>query len=85
MLNHGPLNTWTLHLDLGLRLGGGGVRNSSLVHKGPSINNVGTWEGEGSNIGQNCRGIVLKTADMGEGGYQKSEKNAAAVYGWSHN
>ena len=30
--------------------------------------------GEGSKIGQNCRRIVLKTADMGEGGVKNLEK-----------
>ena len=30
--------------------------------------------GEGSKIGQNCQRIVLKTADVGEGGVKNPEK-----------
>ena len=41
--------------------------------KGSSINDVGNWEGEGSNIGQNCRQIALKTADIGKGGLKNPE------------
>ena len=49
---------------------------------GSSINDVGNWEG--SKIGQNCRQIVLKIADLhGRGGCQKSGKFANVVYGWS--
>ena len=45
------------------------------VSKGPSINDVGNWEGGGEvSIGQNCQRIVLKTADMGEGGVKNSEE-----------
>ena len=52
-----------------------------LLHaKGPSINDVNNWEG--SNIGQNCQWIVLKTADMGRG-VSKSGKIANVIYGWS--
>ena len=35
------------------------------AHKVPFINDVGNWEG--TKIGQDCRLIVQKTADMGEG------------------
>ena len=40
--------------------------------KGPSINDVGIREG--SKIDRNCRRIVLKTADMREGGVKNPEK-----------
>ena len=53
-----------------------------LRDKGPSINDVGNWEGEGSKIGQNCRRIVLKNCRHGGGGCQKSGKMADVVYGW---
>ena len=39
--------------------------------------------GEGSEIGQNCRRIVLKICRLGGGGCQKSGKIADVVYGWS--
>ena len=38
--------------------------------------------GEGSEIGQNCRRIVLKKCRLGGGGCQKSGKIADVVYGW---
>ena len=31
-----------------------GLETVVPVHKGPSINDVGNWEGKGSKIGQNC-------------------------------
>ena len=39
---------------------------------GPSINDVGNWEG--SKIGQNCRRIVLKNCRHGRGGVKNPEK-----------
>ena len=39
--------------------------------------------GKGSQIGQICRRIVLKTADMGEEGVKYPEKIAVIIYGWS--
>ena len=53
----------------------GGLETVVSVHKGPSINDVGNWEGEGSKIGQNCQRIVLKKCRHWGGGCQKSEKN----------
>ena len=52
--------------------------------KGPSINNVGNWEGEGvKNWSKLPTDSAKKTVDMGEGGCQKSGKIADVVYGWS--
>ena len=48
--------------------------------QGPSINNVGNWEGGRVKIGQNCRRILPTWGR----GCQKYGKNADVVYGWTH-
>ena len=59
-------NSKIVHADLGNHI----MFDSGTI--GSSINDVGNWEG--SKIGQNCRQIVLKIADMGEGGVKNPEK-----------
>ena len=46
-----------------------------LRDKGPSINDVGNWEGEGSKIGQNCPRIILKKLPTWGRGVSKIRKN----------
>ena len=59
----------------------GGVKNPffliSSFGKGPSINDVGNWEGdgEGSKIGQNCRRIVPRNYRHWRRGLSKIRKN----------
>ena len=51
-----------------------------ILRMGPSIDDVGNWEGEGSKIGQNCKQIVLRKLPTWRSGDQKSRKIADIVY-----
>ena len=53
------------------------------IHKGPSINDVGNWEGGGVKNWSNLPMNSTKNCQHGRGGCQKSGKIADVVYGWS--
>ena len=47
----------------------------SYLYEGPSINDIGNWEGEGvKNWSKLLRDSTKKTEDVGEGGVKNPEK-----------